>query len=447
MHANEGWEVDVRARSLVTVLLAGVLVAACGSNTTHAALNPSAGASTSASSASQSATSASVATTPASAAGPTPAAGMPTGSPSAVASPVGLAAGQVGTRSQVPWDQIGPGWFLVLKDTSAPVSHEESAPPAPKGGTTTLSLLSPDGAWYAITSWPSDPEGSSVMGRASLVAWSGDGRHALFSDQFDGIAIEMDLTTGVRNQITVPHLISIGYTSPTGANLVAVQDISTSDGTETGQKLVRFDLNGKPQVQLAEVQRAELDWLYSKDGTTVYLNGPGGLRVVSNAGGPIRALTTLETSDADCVPVSWWDQHAILASCTDAAGSRLWLVPVTGGSATPLTAVPGSESVGLGYDNAVRLGGTVFAQHLEGCGVVTVHRLAPSGVGTRIAIPQSLSNDHLIGAVGSRLAIVSSTECGSPSWFGFYDPARNTTQKIVPDVPGEVGLVGVLPFP
>ncbi|MDQ1542317.1 MAG: hypothetical protein QOH29_3043, partial [Actinomycetota bacterium] len=123
----------------------------------------------------------------------------------------------------------------------------------------------------------------------------------------------------------------------------------------------------------------------------------------------------------------------ILVNCIEPGGSRLWLMPVTGGSATPLTGVPGTDSVGLGYDNAVRLGSTVFAEHQEGCGVTTVHRLAPSGVGTPIAIPQSLSNDHLIGALGGRLAIDSATECGSPSWFGFYDPATNTTQKILPD--------------
>jgi hypothetical protein len=112
-----------------------------------------------------------------------------------------------------------------------------------------------------------------------------------------------------------------------------------------------------------------------------------------------------------------------------------------------LTALPGKDPVGAGYDNAVQVGSTVFAEHLEGCGVTTVHRLAATGVGTRIAIPGSLSNDHLIGAVGSKLAIASSTECGAPSWFGFYDPATNTTQKIVPDVAGELGVQAAVAFP
>ena len=285
------------------------------------------------------------------------------------------------------------------------------------------------------------------MNLADLVAWSGDGHHALFNTFGQGIAIEMDLTTGLSHQISVPNLFTIGFTSPTGANLVAVQDMVTADGTWTGQRLVRLDRNGKLQVQLAEVNRASLRWLYSADGATVYLNGPGGLSVVSNRGGTTRNLATFEAPDADCGPVAWWDQRTILATCLGSGGDRLWLVSATGGAAKPLTPAPGKDPVGAGYDNAVRVGGAVFAEHLEGCGVVTVHRLAPSGVGTRIVIPQSLSNDHLIAAVGSKIAIASSTECGAPSWFGFYDPATNTTQKIVPDLPGELGVQAALSFP
>lgn len=253
--------------------------------------------------------------------------------------------------------------------------------------------------------------------------------------------------TGARRKINVPGLSTAGFTSPTGANLVALVDKSAADGSWLGQTLVRLDLNGKPQVTIVDADRAALQWLYSPDGATVYLNGQGRLRAVSNGGGAIRDLATFTTPDAECAPVAWWDQHTILASCNGDAGFRLWLVPASGGSATPLTAVPGKGPVGLGYDDAVRAGDAVFAQHLEGCGVVTIHRLAPNGVGTRVAIPQSLSNDHLIGAVGGKIAVQSSTECGAPSWFGFYDPATNTTQKIVAGAPGEVGALAAVAFP
>jgi hypothetical protein len=262
-----------------------------------------------------------------------------------------------------------------------------------------------------------------------------------------GVVVEMDLTTGVRQEISVPGLSMAGFTSPTGANLVAAVDSSAADGTWLGESLVRLDLNGKMQARLVALQPTSLQWIYAPDGATVYLNGLGDLRVVSNSGGPVRNLAAFTAADAQCVPVSWWDSRTILASCTDVSGSRLWLEPAGGGAATPLTASPGKDPVGIGYNNAVRAGDAIFAQHLEGCGVVTVHRLAPSGIGSRILIPQSLSNDHLTGAVGSKIAIASSTECGAPSWFGFYDPATNTTQKIVPDVPGELGVLSALAFP
>ena len=371
-----------------------------------------------------------------------------TGGPSAIASPLGLEPGQVGSRAQVPWSQVGPGWFLVTSDSSAVQSEGASAPPVPTGGTATLSLVSPTGARYVITSWPGLGASSSPspVNLASLVGWSGNGQEAVLSNP-GGVAVVVDLSTGVRHDFSVPFLSMIGFTSPTGANLVATEDISAADGTWLGQSLVRLDLSGKLQATLVTAARTSLQWLYSADGATLYLNGQGGLREVSNGGGAIRALATFATLDADCSPVSWWDPHTILASCNANAGFRLWLVPASGGSATPLTAAPGSGPVGLGYDDAVRAGDAVFAQHLEGCGVVTIHRLGSNGVGTHVAIPGSLSNDRLIGAVGSQLAVLSSTECGSPSWFGFYDPTTNTTQKIVADVPGEVGALAAVAFP
>jgi hypothetical protein len=350
----------------------------------------------------------------------------------------------VGTRAQVPWGQVGPGWFLVTSDSAALHAEGASVAPTSQAGTVTLSLVSPDGARYVIASWPGYTDGSDPASLAGLAAWSATRREALLSNP-GGAVTEVDLTTGLRREISVPNLSTAGFTQPTGANLVA--DIGNLTSSGWIERLVRLDLNGKPLLTLATAYRDSMEWLYSPDGATVYINGHGGLRVVSNGGGSIRNLATFETPDADCAPVAWWDQHTILAHCAGDAGSRLWLVSASSGSATPLTPMPGTAPVGLGYISAVRAGGTVFAQHLEGCGVVTVYRLAANGVGTRIQIPESLSNDRLVGVVGGKIAIQSSTECGSPSWFGFYDPATNTTQKIVPDVPGEWGVMSALAFP
>jgi hypothetical protein len=452
-------------RALVGVLVVCALVTACGGKGSPAATGPSGPASSAAESSAPapsapalSATSAPLTTAPATSAPfktapatsaasarPTLTAGTAAGS-SAPASPSGLAAGQTGTRAQIPWNQVGPGWFLATSD-SAP-NHAEGAPAAStsRAGTVTLSLISPNGAQYVIASWPGYTDGSDPASLAVLGAWSPTRHQALLSYPGGGV-IEVDLTTGVRREISVPNLFTAGFTQPTGANLVAEEGNPTSNGGWIGERLVRLDLSGKALLTLATADRDSVAWLYSPDGATVYLNGHSGLRSVSNSGGPIRDLATFETPDSDCAPVAWWDQHTILAHCSGDAGSRLWLVSAASGSATPLTPMPGTEPVGLGYIDAVRAGGTVFAQHLEGCGVVTVYRLAANGVGTRLQIPESLGNDRLIGTVGTKIAVQSSTECGSPSWFGFYDPATNTTQKIVPDVPGELGVLSALAFP
>jgi hypothetical protein len=365
--------------------------------------------------------------------------------PSAIASGGVLAAGEVGTRVQVPWSQVGPGWFLVLDDSSAVPWAGDSATPAPTGGTKTLSLVSPTASRYVIASWPGAGAGSGVMNQASLAAWSGDGRRALFTT-VGPVALEVDLTTGARHDIVVENVSSVGYTTPTGSNVIALQNLVREDGSIAGENLVRLSRDGKLQVQLAHFDGGSPRWLSSADGSTVYLSGFGGLRKVSNGGGVVSSLSTFAKPDVECVPVSWWDPRTIVARCSLDAGYQLWLVPLSGGAARSLTPVPGNEPVGAGYDFALRVGATTYAQHLEGCGVVTIHTLAPNGAGTHVDVPGSLSNDRLIGAAGPKIALVSATECGSPAWFGFYDPATNMTHKIVPDVAGEVGVTEVLAF-
>ena len=386
---------------------------------------------------------------PSSAAASTSLPSATTTAPSAVASSVVLAAGQVGTRDQVPWDEVGPGWFLVQSDADpdgAPSPSSPASPPAPDGGNATLLLVSPPGGRYVIATWPGHGAGSTPLNAARLVAWSGDGRRALLNDLAHSVAVEIDVKTGALREISVPQMTMIGFTSPQGAGLIAAEDVGAPDQPPTGERLVRLNLDGGPQIQLAEVDSGSIQWLYSPDGAAVYLNGAGGLRVVSNDGGPVRDLAMIEKGDG-CDPVAWWEHDTILASCSNRAGFRLWLVPVSNGSAAPLTAPPGRQPVGLGYLSAVRAGDSVFAEHFEACGEVAVQRLAPTGVGTRIAFAQSQTTDYLIGPLGSKIAVISSPACAGPAWFGFYDPATNATQKIVPEGPDGLGVIAALAFP
>jgi TolB protein len=54
-----------------------------------------------------------------------------------------VGAGQVGSRSQVPWAKVGPGWELVQYSSGTIAKH------AP----TTLYLVDPYGGRYALYTW------------------------------------------------------------------------------------------------------------------------------------------------------------------------------------------------------------------------------------------------------------------------------------------------------
>ncbi len=452
----------VRNRVIVGVVLSGLALTACSSSPAKSGGSDPANGSNSAATASAQQSSASAPATPAVSPAPSattaavasPAATSPSATSSvtaAAASPVALAgvlpAGEGDARDRVPWAQVGPGWFLVLDDSSAPPA-EDGVTPRPQAGVHTLSLVSPTASRYVIASWPGEAAGSGLLSQAGLAAWSGDGHRALFLAAGPGL-VEVDLTTGAWHAIPIENLnsVNVGYTTPAGTNVYAMQTVFAQDGTEAGENLVRLNRDGVVQVQLAHFDSGSPEWLAAADGDAVFLSGFGGLRKVSNAGGVVTSLPTFAKPDVNCVPVSWWTPQTIVAKCNIGAGDQLWLVPTAGGQARPLTPAPGAGPVGAGYRSALRIGATTYAQHLEGCGVVSIHTLAPNGVGTRVHIPASLSNDVMIGAAGTKIAVVSATECGWPSWFGFYDPATKTTQKIIPDVPGELGVDNALAFP
>lgn len=445
----------IRNRVIVGVVVCGLALTACGSSSAKSGGFDNAGTTspqpTSASAPATPATSAlasaaTSASTSAAARSPAATSAVTAAATSSVASAGVLPAGEAGARDRVPWDQVGAGWFLVLDDSSAPPA-EDGASPRPQAGVHTLWLVSPTASRYVIASWPGEDAGSDALSQATLAAWSGDGRRALFETVGPDL-LELDLTTGAWHGIAIENLApeSAGYTTPNGANVIAMQSLVGQDGATVGENLVRLNRDGVVQVQVAHFEGEFPGWLAGADGSHVFVGGLGGIRRVSNAGGVVTSLSTFVRPDVECDPVSWWTPQTILAKCNIGPGYQLWLVPTTGGPARSLTPVPDDGPVGAGYGSAMRIGATIYAQHLEGCGVVTIRTLAPSGVGTRVDIPDSLSNDLMVGAAGSKVGVVSATECGSPSWFGFYDPATKTTQKIIPDVAGELGVDKALAF-
>jgi hypothetical protein len=80
-----------------------------------------------------------------------------------------VAAAQSANAAQsagVPWNRVGPGWVLAQYTTAAPEGG--------KTGPVTLYLISPGGARYQLARWP------DMRFAPQLVAWSPDGKRALF---------------------------------------------------------------------------------------------------------------------------------------------------------------------------------------------------------------------------------------------------------------------------
>ena len=324
-----------------------------------------------------------------------------------------LAAGQIGTRAQVPWSQVGAGWFVVTSNTSA------------DPGTETLWLISPLGGRYRIVSWPAvqQPTGGAI-GSEIPIAWSGDGRRVLMSG--DSSKHEIRLDTGAIRSVGVD---TVGYTAPSGTQFVALHEADS----QQSMSLERVDASGAVQLVLTTLpDRTNNRWLYSPDGATIYATGTAGVTEINNA--TAVAKTLLVQRDANvCDPVRWWAQGVILTMCENDAGFRLWLLPIDGSQPRQITANPGTGGVwaGLGEVDAVTWKTQLYAQGLRGCGVVGIDRVSSDTHVTAVTVPGSLDNDILVGAAPSGLAVLSTGECNLGGWFGFFNPTSGVVTTII----------------
>src|SRR6478736_5557379 len=111
----------------------------------------------------------------------------------------------------VPWSHVGPGWVLAQYTTAAPEGG--------KTGPATLYLVSPGGARYQLARWPDSRTAPE------LVAWSPDGKRALFQ-VFSGKsrAEQLTLATGRKSTFVMQgNATPIGYTTPRGLNIVGTR--------------------------------------------------------------------------------------------------------------------------------------------------------------------------------------------------------------------------------
>ena len=192
----------------------------------------------------------------------------------------------------VPWNHVGPGWVLV---------QYASAPPAGGSGPAALYLISPDGTRYKLASW------KNWRSAPQLVAWSPDGRRALFQVfSGQGSAELLTLATGRESSFVLPgEPTPIGFTTPHGLAIVAGQP------ADSGTSLARYTLSGALAQSLGFSTDGRV--LYAPSGTEFLTGTSHGLKLVSNRGALIRQLPVPGTSASTCSAVRWWSSGTALA--------------------------------------------------------------------------------------------------------------------------------------
>lgn len=357
----------------------------------------------------------------------------------------------------VPWSQVGAGWMLAMWSPVHPTRGGADVPPGEPTfltSATTLYLVSPEGGRYAITTFPPPGDDGSTP---ALIDWSGDGNRALFYDRSgsDLTVIEVDLHTGGQTSFTVKDGFNVTprYTRPEGKAVL----LAKSNDVNSPPSLERVDLAGNHQLTYPIEQfgsMVEPRFLSTPDGTRLVLGTEsGGLAVMGNDGTAIRTLPV--PGQDDCAPTRWWDADSTIAvaSCHDHdfTQSQLWLVPVDGGTPTPLTQpVDGQHGEILGVGTAWKLPNGTYLQAYGACGYRFLAKLdVLGGTPSKVSVPKI--DDHrsvdVVGTYHGHLELRATLSCGSGESLVDYDPATGTSTVLLGGPVNGGGVVEALPYP
>jgi TolB protein len=333
------------------------------------------------------------------------------------------------TRAQpagVPWSHVGPGWVLAQYTTAAPEGG--------KTGPVTLYLISPAGARYQLARW------RDFRSAPELVAWSPDGKRALFQVfSGKGGAEQLTLATGRMTTFVMQgNATPIGYTTPRGLNILG----SRLSGNDT--IVARYSLSGRLMQSLGSGGA-----LYAPSGTEFAAGASHGIKLVSNRGALIRQLPVPGTSANTCNPVRWWNSGTILASCSPPGSGvpRLWLVPVSGAHPKALTPPRNPARTGdFGDLDAWRLSSGLYLQAAGACGVLHIYRQAPGGSIKLITVPHTNGDNRVLTARGSRLLVEAPTDCTGSVSLLWYDPGTRAEQWLIRAPGNVIGVANAVPF-
>ena len=353
-----------------------------------------------------------------------------------------LGAGQAGSRAQVPWGKVGPGWTLAMFSAS-----QGGEGVRPTSGPSTLYLVSPAGVRYSLFTWPA----RSPRSGWSLVDWSGDVSRALFTvgpafgSTTPGHVYQLQLRTGAVTGFTLPARVSaVGYTRPDGLNILAEKGTAMSLNSKV--TLQRYDLAGRLQKTLATV--TDLGGAaYQPAGAELAAGSLRGLELISNAGGVIRSLP-VPGAGSGCNVVRWWTPATVLASCSAepvSAGPRLWLVPASGVAPTALTPVRNGHGFDSGDFNAWQLSSGLYLDGYGACGTLVIGRQPAHGPEQMISVPGAASS-LIVNATSSRLLVERINGCMPGVSLVWFNPVTRALTVVIPVRGHQIGVVGAVPY-
>jgi TolB protein len=345
-----------------------------------------------------------------------------------------LGPNQVVMGDQVPWRQVGSGWYLTLIDQGP---HGEFGINAERQ---LLDLVDPRGGRYQLAKSSVAKDGT---GYRSLAGWSATGGTALLLvDQGtkQARAVRLDLRSGTRRVLPLGAGVASVSMGPAGAVYAAMY------GGNSGQRVVRIDPDG---TSLPIARHTDGMVLPTPDARQVVVAPQSWdlheLRLVDQHGHLVRTMPT----PRHCGVVRWWRADTVLATCSQADGAaRLYAVPLDGSTPRPVSADHGRGSSDLGDLDARRLGGTTYLEASGPCGVVFLARQHDDGSATRVRVPGSKGNVYLIGRRGHRLVLRTGVSCdggAARDAITHFDPVTHD-DVVVAELPLNEAYATILAF-
>ena len=209
-----------------------------------------------------------------------------------------------GDPSEIPWDEVGAGWYVALYDASLYDPDRGDVGVGP----TVMYLVNDDGERYAITEWAIGEMKPwrvlDVRGEQALVV----------SDVIELV----DLATGDRTVVWDPPAEErealVEWAAWLSATGDAIGIVRTDGATEW---VDRRTPQGESLAVLFEQPAAGyppgLFGLELPDGSATVIAHRSGITIVDPSGDPVRELWA--PPETICQPLRWWTEGVFLAVC------------------------------------------------------------------------------------------------------------------------------------